>query len=142
MTTRRTALLQLAAAALACRWPIAFGQASSRISLAQMEEMFRNLRARTPWDVDGPLLWGYYFFDPSPAKLALLGSELQPAGYRLVGIEAVAGKPAHRLHVERVEKHTPASLHARNQQFYALADKFGVDAYDGMDVGPAPAPAK
>lgn len=142
MTTRRTALLQLAAVALACRWPIAFGQASTRISLAQMEEMFRNLRARTPWNVDGPLLWGYDFFDTNPAKLARLGDELKASGYRVVGIERVAGKPDHKLHVERVEAHTPASLHARNQQFYALADKFAVDAYDGMDVGPAPAGAK
>ena len=89
MTTRRTALLQLAAVALACRWQFAFGQSSSRLTLSQMEEMFRGLRAKTAWDV------------------------------------------------ERVEKHTPASLHARNQQFYALADKFAVDVYDGMDVGPA-----
>ena len=141
MTTRRTALLQLAAAALACRWPIAFGQASSRISLAQMEEMFHNLRAKTSWNIDGPLLWGYYFFDPSPAKLALLGSELQPAGYRLVGIEQVQGKRYQKLHLEREETHTPASLHATNRQFYALAARFGA-VYDGMDVGPAPAGAK
>ena len=137
MTTRRTALLQLAAVALACRYPIAFGQSSSRLTLSQMEEMFRGLRAKTEWDVDGPLLWGYYFFDTSPAKLARLGDELKASGYRVVGIEPVAGKPDHRLHVERVEKHTPASLHARNQELYALAAKYTVDAYDGMDVGPA-----
>ena len=137
MTTRRTALLQLAALAPANRWQFAFGQSSSRLTLSQMEEMFRGLRAKTAWDVDGPLLWGYSFFDTSPAKLALLGDELKASGYRVVGIEPVAGKPDHRLHVERVEKHTPASLHARNQQFYALADKFAVDVYDGMDVGPA-----
>ena len=136
MTNRRTALLQLATA-LVLPWQTAFGQSSSRITLAQMEEMFRGLRAKTTWNVEGPLLWGYYFFDTSPAKLALLGDELKASGYLVVGIEPVAGKPDHRLHVERVEKHTPASLHARNQQFYALADKFAVDVYDGMDVGPA-----
>ena len=141
MTTRRTVLFQLAAMALACRWPLAFGQVANQISLEQMEKMIRNLRAKTPWNVDGPLLWGYDFFDPSPAKLALLGSELQPAGYRLVGVEPVPGKPYQKLHVERVETHTAASLHARNQEFYSLAAKFGA-TYDGMDVGPAPTAAK
>jgi hypothetical protein len=29
------------------------------------------------------------------------------------------------------------SLHERNQQLHALAERFGIESYDGMDVGPA-----
>jgi hypothetical protein len=47
--------------------------------------------------------------------------------------------PFHVLHVERVEIHDEASLDRRNQEFAALAAEKGVEDYDGMDVGPAPA---
>ena len=47
--------------------------------------------------------------------------------------------PFHVLHVERVEIHDEASLDRRNQEFAALATEKGVEDYDGMDVGPAPA---
>ena len=40
------------------------------------------------------------------------------------------------LHVEKIEVHSVASLDARNQVLYRSADEQGLDAYDGMDVGP------
>lgn len=92
------------------------------------------MRAKAPWNVDGPLLWGYFFFASSRDNLEQVASELDGKGYHIVGIEAPRGKL--RLHVERVETHTPASLDARNQEFYELAERYGV-SYDGMDVGPA-----
>jgi hypothetical protein len=42
------------------------------------------------------------------------------------------------LQVEKVETHTPASLDARNQEFYTLAGRNGI-SYNGMDVGPVQA---
>ena len=44
------------------------------------------------------------------------------------------------LHVEREEVHSPRSLHARNAEFYALAEAHDLLSYDGMDVGPIEAP--
>jgi hypothetical protein len=32
--------------------------------------------------------------------------------------------------------HTAESLNKRNHEFYELADKFHLESYDGMDVGP------
>ena len=104
--------------------------------------MFANMRAKAPWNIDGPLLWGYFFFDPSREKLARAAGELQSTGYRVVGISQVQGQQRLRLHVERVEVHTPATLDARNQELYALAERLGLASYDGMDVGPVPAPSK
>ena len=116
----------------------ATAQGPKRIQLAQLEAMFASMRTSTPWNVDGPLLWGYFFYDSSRAKLEQAASELQSNGYRLVGIEQFQDDQRLRMHVERVESHTPASLNARNQELYALAERFGLDLYDGMDVGPAP----
>ena len=33
-------------------------------------------------------------------------------------------------------------LDDRNQDLYALAERLGLASYDGMDVGPVPAPSK
>ena len=125
---------------LSCAFALAHlsaeAQATRRIQLAQIEAMFTNMRAKAPWNVDGPLLWGYFFFDPSREKLERAATELQATGYRVVGISAVPGQERLRLHVERVEAHTPISLNARNQEFYALAARLSIASYDGMDVGP------
>jgi len=37
--------------------------------------------------------------------------------------------------LSQLEELFAASLHERNQEFYALADRFGIESYDGMDVG-------
>ena len=116
----------------------ATAQAPKRIQLELLEAMFASMRTSTPWNVDGPLLWGYFFFDPSRAKLEQAANELQSAGYRIVGIEQFQKDQRLRLHVERVEAHTPATLNARNQEFYALAERLSLASYDGMDVGPVP----
>jgi len=113
------------------------------ISRQQLVEMFSNMRANPSWNVDGPLLWGYFFTSPKQAALEPLAKILADRGYRLVGI--YAGDKASPvdpdvwwLHVERVETHTVDSLQARNIEFYGLAGKFSGVHYDGMDVGPAP----
>jgi len=111
---------------------------SSQIQLAQLQAMFSDMRAKAPWNVDGPLLWGYFFLDSKPSRLREAASELQAAGYKLVSVEEIPGKGVFRLHMEKVEIHTPETLHKRNGELYALAEKYGIASYDGMDVGPAP----
>jgi hypothetical protein len=117
---------------------VAMAQSNQRIQLTQLQAMFADMRAKAPWNVDGPLLWGYYFLDSKPSKLHQAASELLPTGYNLVAIQEIPGKGVFRLHIEKVEIHTPETLHKRNGEFYALAEKHGIASYDGMDVGPAP----
>jgi hypothetical protein len=112
-------------------------QTQPQITLAQMEVMFRNMRAKTKWNVDGDLSWGYFFMDPQPAKLRRLADHLSQMGYRSVNLYPSPNGQTHVIHARKVETHTPQSLHQRNMEFYRLADKFGIAAYDGMDVGPA-----
>ncbi|RVT47066.1 ribonuclease E inhibitor RraB [Rubrivivax albus] len=111
----------------------------SEISLNQLREMFADMRTRpgyAKWNVDGELLWGYFFTDPEPKKLRPVAEQLSQRGYQVVSIHQAEDKSTFFLHVERIEHHTPESLHQRNQEFYKLARQFGLQSYDGMDVGP------
>jgi len=109
-----------------------------KIPLKQLEEMFAGMRAQTTWNLDGDMLWGYFFTDSNPKKLEAVAQQLATDGYHVVGTHQADSKSSYILHVERIETHKPKSLDARNQEFYALAQKFGIESYDGMDVGPAP----
>jgi len=106
------------------------------MTLEQMEEMFANMRAETKWDVDGEMLWGYFFTDTDPTKLERASKRLVDLGYRLVKIYPTDDKSTCFLHIESVEKHTPRTLQARNVEFEKLATELGLESYDGMDVGP------
>ena len=113
-------------------------QQSSPITLDQVERMFADMRTKPEykkWDIDGELLWGYYFTDPDPKKLRPLADHLSNNGYHFVGIYPDDEGKIFFLHVERVEYHTPQSLNQRNQEFYKLARQFKLISYDGMDVG-------
>lgn len=105
------------------------------ITLPELEDMFANMRANTKWDVDGELLWGYFFTDPDPKKLERIVEPLTNSGYRFVSIHETDDRSTYFLHVERVEKHSPETLYDLNAEFYKLAEKFGLESYDGMDVG-------
>jgi hypothetical protein len=141
MNMRRNFLLSLLA--LAVSSAIAQQKGNSRMITPQaLGEMFGNMRAKTKWNIDGDLLWGYFFFDRRQEKLRLLGQELQKSGYRLVNLYPSDDRSTYVLHVEKIEHHTPQTLHARNQEFYRLAEQNGIDSYDGMDVGPVLQPAK
>ena len=138
--TKWFALATLTAALVAGFAP-AEAQVAPKIPLEKLQAMFANIRAQTHWNVDGPLLWGYFFLDPDRARLDAAATELSAKGYRIVDIAKVDGRELFRLHVERVEVQTPESLYARDIELEALARKLHIRNYDGMDVGPAPAAA-
>ena len=131
----------LAAAVFAGALP-AQAQFVPKIPLAKLQAAFATMRAQGRINVDGPLLWGYFFLDPDRAKLESAAAELQSKGYRVVGIARAPGpRPLFRLQVERVEVHTPESLYARDIELEGLVRRLHLASYDGMTVGAAPAPA-
>lgn len=120
----------------------ALAQSSAPISRPQLEAMFANMKSNARWNVDGPLLWGYFFTGSDRDALERAGRILAGQGYRLVELRPGERKSPRDadvwwLHVERVEHHTVDSLQARNTEFYAFAAQQGLGSYDGMDVGPA-----
>jgi len=116
------------------------------IALEQLEEMFGNIKANTDWNVDGPLLWGYFFTDESEEKLKKVIPILEAQGYRFVDLSVPdldKGQDEYfLLHVEKEETHSPSSLHERNQQLYSFVNLHNLGGYDGMDVGPIPRSAE
>ena len=111
------------------------------ITKEEMVALFDDMKTNAPWDINKPLLWGYFFADADKAKLENATKPLKAKGYQIVGIydsKPEADTPAlWWLHIEKVEKHTVDTLHARNQEFYKFAEEHQIEAYDGMDVGPA-----
>lgn len=115
-------------------------EGGSVITLEQLNQMFADMRANPgykKWDVDGNLLWGYFFTDPNPQKLQPVADYLTGNGYHFVNIYQTDDKKTFFLHVEKIEHHTPESLNERNLEFYKLVAKYHIESYDGMDVGPA-----
>jgi hypothetical protein len=115
---------------------------SADISRQQLQRMFDQMNQQSHWDLKQPLLWGYFFFNPTREPLDKAASLLAAIGYRVVGVEQVTPKTnlapnKWRLHVERVEVHTVDSLDVRNHDLNDFARTNGIALYDGMDVGPA-----
>lgn len=104
--------------------------------LSDLETMFDNMRSQTSWNVDDNLLWGYFFFDPSPAKLQALAAVLEQSNYKIANLYPSDDETTHVLHLEKIETHSPQSLFVRNDELQQLAAQHGVASYDGMDVGP------
>jgi hypothetical protein len=106
------------------------------ITLEMLQEMFANMRRDGDMNLDGDLLWGYFFTDLDPKKLEPVAARLDSLGFTVVDLYLSGDSKTYFLHVERVETHSPDSLHTRNQEFYRIAEEFGIESYDGMDVGP------
>ena len=108
------------------------------IPIEQLEQMFESMRTESKWNVDAPMLWGYFFTDSKMDPLREVAIHLTKEGYRYAGSHQADEKPTYVLHMEKVERHSPQSLYERNVYLDGVAKRFGVGAYDGMDVGPAP----
>jgi len=110
------------------------------ITLQQLEDMFANMREHTDWDVEGDLLWGYFFTDSDHDKLEKAAVALDEMGYDVVEIfesedDDDPSVTDFVLHVERIEPHTPQSLFERNTELLAFAQKHDLESFDGVDVG-------
>jgi hypothetical protein len=118
----------------------------SHIPREQLVEMFDGMRKKTKWNIDGEMLWGYFFFDHDINKLKSIQTILEKQSYKLVSLHEAEkdrqGTGDFVLHVEKIEAHTVDSLNQRNADFDALAANHGVREYDGMDVGPVAPPAQ
>ncbi len=92
------------------------------IEMESINEMFGNIRDKYCWNLNEPLLWGYFFIDKSVEKLDKAAVELTEMGYTFVEfLETVVEdgeEPYYYLQVEKAEIHTLNSLFERNLEFY------------------------
>jgi hypothetical protein len=113
------------------------------ITLQQLEEFFAATReiheeGRASWRIDETCRWSYFFVDASEEKLLPVADHMEALGYEVAGmLEPAEGDedPVYYLRVDRVEQHSPESLHERNTELYRIARQFEIAGYDGMDVG-------
>lgn len=118
------------------------------ITLPQLEDFFAGTRqtcdaGRSTWKIDEECRWSYFFIDRDRERLLPIADYLAPSAYEFIGTldpDESDDNPVFYLRLDRVETHTPASLHARNTSLYGLAQQFGVLGYDGFDVGAVDGP--
>lgn len=103
------------------------------INIEQIRQLFERMEAQGV-DLSKPHLYGYFFFDKERRGLERLSEEVLKDGYKLVNLEQIE-ESRFRLHIEKVETHTPESLFQRGLAFTKIATKYSIDVYDGWDVG-------
>lgn len=90
------------------------------------------------YDIDQPCRWSYFLIDPDREKLTRAGRCIEQQGYEVIGFLEPAPNDEHQtiyLRFDKIERHTPDSLLARNAELYKVAADFDLEGYDGMDVG-------
>jgi hypothetical protein len=114
------------------------------ITLTQLEDTRRTYESgRSNWRIDDECRWSYFFLDSDRAKLLPIAEHLALTGYEFVGTldpNASDENPIFYLRLDRIETHSPASLHERNRLLYNIAAQFRVSSYDGFDVGAVEGP--
>jgi hypothetical protein len=103
------------------------------ITLDKIEELFNNMNSNGV-NTDSEMLYGYFFTNQTPSQLEELADHLKSENYKFVDIYQDEDK-LYWLRVERIEKHSPKSLFALNNELYKKAEKFNLDSYDGFDIG-------
>jgi Regulator of ribonuclease activity B len=103
-----------------------------------LEFAFAEMRKQTNWDLEGKLVWGFFFTCSTKPPLIEASKSLEKMGYRIVSIYLDDEKRDWWLHAEKIEVHSVDSLHARNQEFVKFAARMKLGTYDGWDVGPVP----
>ncbi len=100
--------------------------------LDSIREIFAKM-AVDGWNAAEPLKYGYFFFNSSRPPLEAAEQWLSDKGY---GAESChQTDDGWVLQLSKVEVHSPETLHKRNQAMNELAEHFGIDLYDGWDVG-------
>lgn len=118
------------------------------ITLPQLEEFFEATRqtyesGSSTWRVDDECRWSYFFVDTDREKLMPVATPLASQGYEFIGTlepEPDDVNPVFYLRMDRIQRHSPVSLNKLNRELYVIAEQFGVESYDGMDVGAVDGP--
>lgn len=106
-----------------------------------IREIFEQAKTEDGWNLDGEMLYSYYWVDEDADKLEKLGNHLHEQGYDFIDIfelgdeETEESTGEYLLHIDKIETHTPESLAERNVEFQKLADEYEIASYDGWEFG-------
>ena len=109
--------------------------------LKEIKEIFADAAREEGWEVEGEMLYSYYFVDTSIEKLEKLGLQLEKEDYDFINIfelgDDETGEPTgeYLLHLDKTEKNTPETLIDKIEQFEKLAVEYEIDSFDGWEFG-------
>ena len=109
--------------------------------LEGIREIFQTAKSEDNWDLEGEMLYSFYFVDEDVDKLEKLGLKLEADGYDFLDIfelgdeETDESTGEYLLHIDKIETLTPEALAARNVEFQKLADEYEIASYDGWEFG-------
>lgn len=108
--------------------------------LKEIKEIYTDAAREEGWNVEGEMLYSYYFVDESIEKLEKLGLQLEEQGYDFINIfelgDDETGEPTgeYLLHIDKTETQTPETLIDRIAEFEKLAGEHEVE-FDGWEFG-------
>jgi len=109
--------------------------------LEGIKEIFQTAKTEDNWNLEGEMLYSFYFVDEDVDKLEKLGLKLDADGYDFLDIfelgdeETDESTGEYLLHIDKIEIHTPETLAARNVEFAKLAEEYEIASYDGWEFG-------
>jgi regulator of RNase E activity RraB len=109
--------------------------------LEGIREIFNTAKTEDKWNLEGEMLYSFYFVDESIEKLEKLGLHLEKEGYDFVDIfelgdeETEESTGEYLLHIDKIEIHTPETLAQRNVEFQKLSEEYELSSYDGWEFG-------
>ena len=80
-----------------------------------LQEMYDEMRKNTSWNLDGEMLWGYFFTDPSEEKLVAAGEALAKLGYAVVGVDEAEEDDEHEHDENYDHDHEEAEEHVHGE---------------------------
>lgn len=101
-------------------------------NIKRLEETFAKM-ITDDFEIESPLLWGFYFVDSNKDNLLDVYNELKDSNYTLVSLDK-QDDDKWQLFVTKVETMTPERLSKRITAFHELADYCQVESFDGWDV--------
>lgn len=111
------------------------------ITVEMMQTFFSDTRQKSidagkDWSIDEVCRWSFFFVDEDGDALLPVAQHMESLGYTVVGVTEPDDEedPFFYLQVDKLEQHTPESLHARVETLYAIAEQFEIADYDGMNV--------
>lgn len=108
--------------------------------IKEVTEIFADAKSEEGWNVEGEMLYSFYFVDESIEKLEKLAEHFEKESYDSINIYELGDEETQKptgefmLHLDKTEAHTPETLVTRNEEFFKIADEYEVE-YDGWEFG-------
>ena len=109
--------------------------------LEEIQRMFDLATIEDRWDMEGPMLYSFFFVSTDPDKLDKLAEIMEEQGLDPLDIFQLGDEDTEEptgeylLHVDQMGVHTPESLDKQLEAFEKLCDETGYGEFDGWEFG-------